>query len=59
MQNQDLQVIPVQQQDYQQWLPYWLAYQEFYKVNLSSAVTLMTWQRFFAEAEPIYCAVAK
>lgn len=59
MQNQDLQVIPVQQQDYQHWLPYWLAYQEFYNVNLSSAVTQTTWQRFFDEAEPIYCAVAK
>jgi len=41
MQNQDLQVIPVQQQDYQQWLPFWLAYQEFYNVNLSSAVNQM------------------
>jgi len=59
MQNQDLLVIPVQQQDYQHWLPYWLAYQEFYNVNLSSAVTQTTWQRFFDEAEPIYCAVAK
>ena len=59
MQNQDLQVIPVQQQDYQQWLPFWLAYQEFYNVNLSSAVNQTTWQRFFDEAELIYCAVAK
>ena len=40
-------------------VPYWLAYQEFYNVNLSSAVTQTTWQRFFDEAEPIYCAVAK
>ena len=47
MQNQDIQVIPVQQQDYQQWIQYWLAYQSFYKVCLSSKVTETTWQRFF------------
>ena len=59
MQNQDIQVIPVQQQDYQQWIQYWLAYQSFYKVCLSSKVTETTWQRFFDEGEPVYCAVAK
>ena len=56
MQNQ---VIPVQQHDHQQWIPYWLAYQDLYKVCLSSKVTETTWQRFFDEAEPVYCAVAK
>ena len=59
MQSQEIQVIPVQQQDYQQWIPYWLAYQDFYKVCLSTKVTETTWQRFFDEAEPVYCAVAK
>lgn len=59
MQSQEVKVIPIQQQDYQQWIPYWLAYQNFYKVCLSNTVTATTWQRFFDEAEPIYCAVAK
>ncbi|MCH7304319.1 GNAT family N-acetyltransferase [Acinetobacter sp. NIPH 1869] len=59
MQHRDIQVIPVQQDDYQQWIPFWLAYQNFYKVELSSAVTQTTWQRFFDQTEPVYCAVAK
>lgn len=59
MQKQNIQVTPAQYQDYQQWLAYWLAYQEFYKVNLSNEVTQTTWQRFFDDAEPVYCAVAK
>lgn len=59
MQHHDIQIIPVQQVDYEQWLTYWLAYQNFYKVNLSTVVTETTWKRFFNEAEPIYCAIAK
>jgi len=59
MQNQDIQIVPVQTQDYQQWADYWLAYQAFYKVSLADAVTQTTWQRFFDEAEAMYCAVAK
>ena len=59
MQNQKIQVIPIQQQDYSQWIKYWLAYQDFYKVVLSSTTTQMTWQRFFDADEPVYCAVAK
>lgn len=59
MQNQNIQIIPVQQQDYQQWLNYWLDYQKFYKVSLTDTITQTTWQRFFNQAEAIYCAVAK
>lgn len=59
MQNQEIQVVPIQQQDYNQWIKYWLAYQDFYKVVLSSTTTQMTWQRFFDADEPVYCAVAK
>ena len=59
MQKLDVQIAPVQQQDYSQWLPYWLAYQDFYKVCLSNTVTKTAWQRFFDEAEPVYCAIAK
>ncbi len=43
---------------YAQWLKHWLEYQAFYKVDISEAVTLKTWERFFHENEPMYCAVA-
>ncbi len=57
--NQDIKVVPAQGKDYKQWLPHWLAYQAFYNVDLSEEVTTETWLRFFDEAEPVYCAVAK
>ena len=59
MQNSAIQIAPATQQDYPQWAEYWRAYQDFYKVALSSAVTQSTWQRFSDDAEPVYCAVAK
>ncbi|WP_447580410.1 GNAT family N-acetyltransferase, partial [Acinetobacter baumannii] len=59
IQNETIEVSPVQQQDYTQWLEYWVAYQNFYQVNLPLHITKMTWDRFFDEKEPIYCAVAK
>lgn len=31
--------------DQAQWLPLWMAYQEFYKVTLSDVVTQQTWQK--------------
>lgn len=49
MQNQDIQIVPVQQQDYSQWEKYWLAYQNFYQVSLPFQVTKITWDRFFNE----------
>ncbi|AFH95915.1 TPA: N-acetyltransferase family protein [Providencia stuartii] len=48
----------VSPEHYPQWLVYWLQYQEFYKVDLSEEITLKTWERFFDENEPMYCAVA-
>lgn len=57
--NSEVQIVPAAPQNYPQWIEYWLAYQNFYKVALSNVVTQNTWQRFFDEAEPIYCAVAK
>ena len=59
MSNLEIFVEPVQQQDYLQWEPCWIAYQEFYKVCLANSVTQTTWQRFFDDAEPVYCAVAR
>lgn len=36
----------VEQEHYAQWLPHWLSYQAFYKVELSEEITLKTWARF-------------
>ncbi|EXR07525.1 hypothetical protein J671_4059 [Acinetobacter sp. 1130196] len=33
IQNEIIKVSPVQQQDYTQWLEYWVAYQNFYQVG--------------------------
>ncbi|WP_120429408.1 GNAT family N-acetyltransferase [Acinetobacter baylyi] len=54
-----LQVVPVTQEDYSQWYTYWLGYQNFYKVILTEEITQTTWQRFFDDSEPVFCAVAK
>ena len=32
-------VSPVKEDDYAQWLPHWLSYQQFYKVQLSEEIT--------------------
>ncbi|PWB35929.1 GNAT family N-acetyltransferase [Pseudomonas sp. SDI] len=52
-----LTVRPVEEQDYPQWLEYWQAYQDFYRVALSEATTATTWMRFFDPREPVHCAV--
>lgn len=56
---QQLIVSPVVEQDFVQWLPYWLNYQQFYQVQLSEQVTATTWARFLDDNSPVYCAVAR
>lgn len=48
-----------QPRDHAQWLPLWLGYQAFYKVDLGDEVTRTTWRRFHDPAEPMHCAVAE
>lgn len=36
----------IQPDEYQQWLPLWQSYQQFYQVTLSELTTKITWQRF-------------
>lgn len=43
----------IQVNDYQQWLPFWLKYQEFYKVSISEETTLATWNRFLITTKKI------
>lgn len=57
--NLKISVVPVQEDDYAKWLPYWLSYQQFYEVQLSEETTLETWKRFFDAESDMYCAVAK
>ena len=45
--------------DFDQWLPLWQGYQEFYKVQIAPDVTQLTWQRLLDPAEPMHCAVAE
>lgn len=48
-----------EQKDYASWLPLWINYQTFYRTIISDEVTKLTWERFFTQSEPVYCAVAK
>ena len=49
--------------DFQQWLHLWNGYNEFYgrvgATGLPPAVTMLTWNRFFDEAEPVHALVAE
>lgn len=56
--NPSLIVRPVERGDFEQWLPHWKGYQEFYKITLPEEVTRATWDRFFDDREPMYSAVA-
>lgn len=49
----------IKQDEFEQWLPFWKAYQEFYHVDLSDDITDSTWHRFFDTNQPMFCAVAK
>lgn len=55
---QPITVRPVAQGDLEQWLEYWNGYQAFYKVDLGTDITRLTWKRFFDPTEPVHCAVA-
>ena len=57
--NAKISVVPVQEDDYSEWLPYWLSYQQFYDVQLSTETTLETWKRFLDIDSGMYCAVAR
>ena len=54
---------PVRTKDYAGWLPLWDGYNEFYgrhgETALSSAITELTWKRFFDSNEPVFALVAE
>lgn len=56
-------VRPVATLDYEQWLPLWTAYNEFYgrvgATALPQQLSAMTWSRFFDPDEPVWALVAE
>jgi len=58
-----LTIRPVRTEDYAGWLPLWDGYNEFYgrhgKTALPSAITELTWKRFFDPNEPVFALVAE
>jgi len=53
----------VRREDHDQWLPLWHAYNIFYgrrgEPPVEPAVTAATWDRFFADGEPLWALVAE
>lgn len=59
MQMDDTIIRPAREADFEQWLPLWRGYQEFYRAHIPDEATRATWNRFFDDEEPVYCAVAE
>lgn len=60
----DLMIVrPLEENDYDQWLPLWEGYNAFYgrsgETALDPLITQTTWNRFFDEAEPVHALVAE
>jgi GNAT superfamily N-acetyltransferase len=59
----NLTIRPVNELDYDQWLPLWEGYNAFYKrtgpTALSPDITATTWKRFFDDAEPVFALAAE
>lgn len=49
---------PLIESDHSQWLPQWLAYQEFYQMSLEQQVNAHTWMQLLAPNTSMYGAVA-
>lgn len=47
----------IQSDDYGQWRELWLAYQDFYEVQLSEAITRTSFERFLDPDEPLFSGV--
>ncbi len=59
----DFIVRPARNTDKARWLPLWAGYNAFYHrtgpAEVSSAMTDLTWARFFDAYEPMHCLVAE
>jgi GNAT superfamily N-acetyltransferase len=58
-----LRIRPIEQTDFQAWMPLWDGYNAFYgregKTALAPDITQATWQRFFDPGEPVFGLVAE
>ncbi|MGH7653770.1 MAG: GNAT family N-acetyltransferase [Gemmatimonadaceae bacterium] len=61
--NQSVLVRPVARADFHEWRPLWDGYNAFYgragATALPEEITLATWERFFADGEPVHAFVAQ
>ena len=53
-----MQIRLAQAADFAQWLPLWKGYQTFYKTDIPTEVSDITWQRLLDPAEPMGGALA-
>ena len=55
---QSVKIKPIENKDFEIWLPLWKGYQRFYEVDIPESVTLSTWARFLDPVEPMHAALA-
>ncbi|MFG0381985.1 GNAT family N-acetyltransferase [Pseudomonas sp. zbq_18] len=53
-----LDIRAVKADDHAAWLPLWQGYQRFYKTEIASETSALTWQRFLDPTEPMHAALA-
>ena len=58
-----MQTRPIEHRDYDSWRPLWDGYNAFYgrfgPTALPEDITTSTWERFFADTEPVHALVAE
>ena len=55
---QSIEIIAINDNDFDILLSLWESYQRFYEVDIPEAVTLNTWARFLDPVEPMFAALA-
>jgi GNAT superfamily N-acetyltransferase len=58
MADDTIQILPLTAQHHAAWLPLWAGYQAFYKADLPSEVSEITWSRLLDAQEPMGGALA-
>ena len=58
MANDTIEILPLTAQQHSAWLPLWRGYQAFYKADLASEVSDVTWSRLLDAQEPMGGALA-
>ncbi len=54
-----VEITAVGPDDFESWAPLWVAYQEFYKVDIPESATQRIWPRFLHDIEPMHAALAR